>query len=312
MEVIYGSLKKAFQQNEVACALGFFDGIHIGHQNLISVLKQKSKELKLKSMIFTFERHPLTVLNNEKAPKLITDNAAKVHFFNELGVDIVNFNKVDKEFLSINPEAFLQDILVDRLNVKAVISGFNFKFGFQGKGDSELLGDFCLRKGLQVNIVEPVCIDGIIVSSTVIRDFISKGNIKMANKFLGRFFSMSGRVVHGKKRGHELGFPTANINIGGDFITPKNGVYLSKVYIGGTVMTGITNVGNNPTFGSNPISVETHIIDFDENIYGKDIVIEFHDRIRDEIVFKNIDELSEQIRNDKISAVNYFKYIERT
>lgn len=306
MEVVYGALNPDFKDNETACALGFFDGVHIGHQNLVSILKQTANKHNLKSMIFTFERHPTSILNNMNGPKLITDNAAKEDIFRKLGVDILNFSKVDNEFLCTEPEDFLHDVLIKRFNVKAIITGFNFKFGFKGRGNSNLLQEFGSNAGVLTKIVDPVCIDGALVSSTAIRDFINKGKISMANKFLGRCFSISGSVIHGKRRGHKLGYPTANITTNNEIIIPKNGVYVTKVFVEGIQKIGITNVGYNPTFGSNPMSIETHIIDFQNDIYDKNITVEFHDIIRDEISFDSLNMLSKQINDDKSFAIAYF------
>lgn len=311
MKIIHGNMEKGLMEGGTACALGFFDGVHKGHQNLISRLLNISSKYGLKSMVFTFEKHPMTVIMKSNAPKLITNNDQKAKIFEELGVDIVNFNNVDRDFLNNEPEEFLSDILVKKFNVKAIVAGFNFKFGHLGKGDYRLLEQFGKANDIIVSIVNPVYIDGMIVSSTAIRDFIRNGNIAMANKFLGRCFSLEGSVIHGMERGRKIGFPTANIAVDEDAAIPKNGVYITEAELDGVRRIGITNVGFNPTFNNSFISIETHILDFHEDIYGKHLTVYFHERIRDERPFDGIDGLSAQIDGDRQKAIEYFNKINK-
>ena len=307
MEVIYSYTGSYLSNEPKACALGFFDGVHVGHLRLISTLKQISQSMKMKSMIFTFEKHPLSLLNKENIPKLITDNDSKSCMFNELGIDIVNYANVNMSFLNTEPQDFLKNILIKEYNVKALVVGFNFRFGSGGKGNSDMIIDFGIKNNINVSIVEPFTVDGMIVSSTIIRDLLLSGDIITANKMLGRRFSLQGKVMHGKKRGTDLGFPTANIYIGPHLIVPKNGVYITKVIIDNVERIGVTNIGYNPTFGNSTISVETHIVDFNCDIYDRQIKIEFVGRIRDEITFENFSELSAQIHSDKQMAIQLSK-----
>lgn len=309
MEVLYGDSCTGHLTGSYACALGFFDGVHLGHQNLISVLKNISRDNNLKSMVFTFEKHPMTLLDRENAPRLITDNVTKTNLFESLGVSTLRYSCVTRDLLNTSREDFLKDILIRRLNVKAIVAGFNFRFGFKGEGDSDYLLRSGKALGVSVHIVDPVFVDGILVSSTSVRNFLSSGNIHMANKLLGRNYTMRGKVVHGKERGRHMGFPTANMVLDKDILMPGSGVYITKVAIEGEndKKTGITNIGNNPTFGDNPKSIETHIIEFDKSIYDREIVVEFYEKIRDEVVFKSPRELSEQLEKDRIYALNFFK-----
>lgn len=309
MEVIYGDTGSKHLTEPCACALGFFDGVHVGHQNLISVLKDVAIRKSLKSMVFTFDRHPLSLLDSYRAPKLIMDNESKAIVFKNLGVDILYFCSVSKDFLNTEHSIFLESILLKNLNVKSIIAGFNFKFGYMGRGNSNALLEFEKRSGTSIDIVKPVFIDGLLVSSTSIREFLNNGEIRMANKFLGRPYFMRGTVVHGKSRGSKIGFPTANIDLSRNLTIPKNGVYITKVKVDNNVIerVAITNIGHNPTFGNHTVSVETHIVNFDEDIYSKEIIIDFYDRIRDERKFDNIEQLAAQIQSDKTIAVKYFK-----
>lgn len=306
MKVIHGDIDKRLIDKGTACALGFFDGVHRGHQKLIHKLIEISTAYGIKSMVFTFEKHPLKVLMDPNAPELITSNREKAGILKEFGVDIVNFNNVDMDFLNTEPEFFLSN-MIDRFNVKAIVAGFNFKFGHLCRGDSSFLKEYGRINNLNVNIIDPIRIDGIIVSSTVIREYIKNGNISMANKFLGRCFSLEGSIIHGMERGRKIGFPTANLSIDKDIIVPKNGVYITEIDIDGTKKMGVTNVGYNPTFNNSYISIETHIIGCSRNVYGKHAIIYFHKRLRDEKVFKDLTGLSKQIDDDKQSAIQYFE-----
>ncbi|HBM81221.1 MAG: bifunctional riboflavin kinase/FAD synthetase [Clostridiales bacterium] len=306
MNIIMGDIDdRAFSNIHTACALGFFDGVHIGHQNLIRVLKDMAFRQNQKTVVFTFEKHPMTILNKGKAPELITSNSEKARIIGGLGIDILYFTKVDEGFLNMQPEDFINDILIKKFNVSTIVTGFNFRFGKNGRGDCGFLMKFCKERNIRFKVVEPVSIDGMIVSSTLIRELIKNGNIKTANKLLGRHYLMEGRVIHGKRRGHLLGFPTANIDIDKGMIAPKNGVYITKTEIDGTLKAGITNIGYNPTFGNKKISVETNIMGFDSDIYGKYIRLYFYDMIREEIKFNNISELKNQISHDKDIALKY-------
>ncbi|KPU43898.1 riboflavin biosynthesis protein RibF [Oxobacter pfennigii] len=308
MEVIYGGVADTIREGPYACALGFFDGVHLGHQNLITALKDISVDKNYKTMVFTFEKHPLAFLNKENAPMLITDNCAKTEIFEGLGVDLLYFSKVDQDFLHTQPEEFLNEILIKKFDVKAIVAGFNFKFGFKGQGTSEYLLDYGKRKDLDIKIVEPIFYEGQLVSSTTIRSLIKQGDMEAVQKFMGRNFSICGNVIHGKARGRLMGIPTANIIAKPGLILPKSGVYATKVRVENSDVSyiAITNVGSNPTFGKNPITIETHIIDFSEDLYGRNIKIDFHYRIRDERAFNGPDDLASQVNKDKNYAVRYF------
>jgi riboflavin kinase/FMN adenylyltransferase len=308
MRVIYGGSKCVPLKEQTACALGFFDGVHSGHQNLINILNKESVNSNLKSMVFTFEKHPMSIINKDKAPKLIMDNESKISVFESLNIELAYFQRVDRNFISMEPEVFLTDILVKQLNVRSIIAGFNFRFGYQGRGNSDTLINFSKKTGIHVHIVEPFSIDGIVVSSTNIRSFIGDGNISAANKFLNREYSMHGKVIHGYERGRNIGFPTANIEYNEELLIPKNGVYVTKVCVDGSEMVGITNVGKNPTFNNNLTTIETHIIGLNGDLYGKFIKVKFYDRLRDENRYNSPIELTEQLNKDKLNALAYFKY----
>ena len=307
MEVLQGRFPNKHLNDGVVCALGFFDGVHLGHQKLIKLATNIASEYNLKSMVYTFEQHPLSILNSGHAPKLIIDNKSKIEIFDKLGVDIVNFNYVTQEFLNTKPFDFLNDILVKEFNVKSIIAGYNYTFGCNGSGNVSMLKEFGKSNNVHVFIIDPCIIDGIYVSSTEIRKLIGCGNIVMANKLLGRYYSVSGDVIKGKRRGRNLGFPTANISLDKKLIYPKCGVYITDATIDGKKYIGITNIGYNPTFDNDYLSMETHFIGLDNQIYGEKINLRFYDRIRDEIRFTNTDDLVKQMNKDKEFAIEYMK-----
>lgn len=305
MYIIRGnSQNRPFKYN-TACALGFFDGVHRGHASLIYEVKRFSERYGLKSMIFTFEKHPLTILSPENAPKLITDNETKSEIFEQFGVDIVNFNSVNNEFLNYGPEMFLSEILIKKFNAKALAAGFNFRFGHNGAGDSHFLSDYCNAHNIPVCILNPYVVDGMVVSSSSIREYIKNGDIPKANKLLGRNFSIEGYVSHGMMRGRKLGFKTANLSVNDCMAIPKSGVYVTSIDIDGVLYGGVTNVGTNPTFRNNKTTIETHVLDYNREIYDKKIRVYFHERLRDEFSFKDVNELSNQISKDKQCALEY-------
>jgi riboflavin kinase/FMN adenylyltransferase len=258
-------------------------------------------------MIFTFDKHPLYLIDSERAPKLITDNETKSAIFGRLGIDTVYYRNVDEGFLMTDPQSFLNDTLYKTMNVRAIVAGFNFRFGYKGSGDSNLLMQFGKEKGIYVRIVNPFYINNTLVSSTAIRNFLKDGDIKSANMLLKREFSMHGRVVHGEQRGRKMGFPTANIIPEKDMIVPKNGVYVTKVNMDGDIHTGITNIGYNPTFGNNSISIETYMIGFEGDIYDREIMLEFYGRIRDEKKYSGMAALTSQLNADKKYALRFFE-----
>lgn len=307
MKVIYGNYKNTSIDGETAVALGFFDGVHGGHQALISKLKQMSLSDNLMSTVFTFSNHPMSLIDSAKSPRLIMDNESKIEAFDKLGVDIAYFEAISSDFLNTEPEDFLYKVLLENFHVKAIAAGFNFRFGKNSRGDCQMLQEFSKETGVKIYIADPYYIDGILVSSTTIRSLLEEGNIKLANKLLSHEYSMRGRVVHGKERGRKMGFPTVNLCPNPEMVPPKNGVYVTKVLFDGIEKTGITNIGYNPTFNNCSLTVETYILDFEGNLYDKIIELKFFDRMRDEKKYESMDDLSSQLNMDKIFAQRFFR-----
>lgn len=291
----YTKLDESLQRG---VALGNFDGVHIGHQKLINTLIEKCKERNLESCIYTFGNHPLTVITGKEGPAQITDINTKTKIFDSMGVEILYLEKFSKEFMSLDPEDFVKNILVDKLNCKIVVVGFDYSFGYKAQGNVDFIKNMGKKYGFDVYEIPPVTIDNKKVGSSIIREYIKNGHVECASNFLGRPYSIYSKVVNGKRIGHKLGYPTANILIEASHLVPKEGVYATFIKVNNKIYKGATSVGTNPTFGTNNITVETYIIDFNEYIYDKDIELSFIKRLRDPIKFSNVEDLISQINQD--------------
>lgn len=311
MRVIKDNFKHEIK-NPTFIALGSFDGIHQGHRALIekaieaTKLYNKHYNKDAKTMVCTFNNHPLTVINKDLAPKLIMDNKNKVEILQGLGVDIVNFMEFDRDLMKISPEEFIFNLKYF-YNVTGIIVGFNYRFGYKNLGDVELLKTLSTSLGFTLNIVEPVIVEDEVVSSSAIRYHIQEGNIERANKFLQRPFMLSGKVIKGKQIGRTIGFPTINLGYSKKFTIPKGGVYYTYVEYNNKFYKGITNIGYNPTVEGRKLSIETHILDFEKSIYNKEVNIYFVSKIREEKKFKSIEDLKTQLEADKnfAKSTNY-------
>ena len=282
---------------ETAIALGNFDGVHLGHQSLIKQMISISNEGGLNSSVLLFENHTKSTIDG-KGPSLITSKEQKYNLVHELGVKTIYSMKFDEFIMKLTPEDFVTEILIKKLNAKAVVVGNDYRFGHKASGDAELLIELGIKHGLKIVIVDPLYLDGDIVSSTRIRKCILSGDVKGASKLLGRDYSILGKVVPGKKIGNKLGFPTANIDPLINFVLPKNGVYSTKTIVDGVKYISATSVGYNPTFRENSIKIESHIIGFAQDIYDMNIELVFVEFLRDEIKFESVELLKKQILLD--------------
>ena len=282
-----------------SCAtIGNFDGVHLGHQKLIARVRDRARILKISSVVITFDPHPLRVLVDKKTPPFITLTEQKLELISKLEVDYVLCIKFTKDLAALKPEEFVQKYLVNGLKLKELIIGYDYAFGKGRRGNFELLNKLGEKFGFAVEQLPPVMVDGAIVSSTRIRDMVQAGMVWEARKLLGRFYRVQGKVITGQKRGGPLlGFPTANICLK-DELFPKTGVYAVWVEVLGQVYPGVANIGYNPTFGNDYLSVEAHILNFKQNIYGQDIRVHFVQRLRSEKKFSGLDELKKQIQAD--------------
>lgn len=285
-------------------ALGSFDGVHLGHRKLIELLKKEAKIFGTGSMVYTFHTHPRKLLTPDKHIYLITDNEKRAEIIEALGVDMLyleDFNSIR----DMSAEAFVRDILVGRFGVKSVVVGYNYRFGIKGEGNSEVLKQLGEKYGFRVNVVGAVEVNGHAVSSSLIRHIIRSGDVEKVADYLGREFSVHGKVIYGKQNGEVMGIKTANIYVEKDITLPKKGVYFTTTLLNGKTYKSITNIGFNPTFSGESLSVETHLLEFNNNIYGEEIEIFFHKHRRDEIRFESMEDLVRQIRSDIQARLEY-------
>ena len=300
MKVITSNEDFRFIKSNVI-ALGNFDGIHIAHQKVIKTALQIAKNNSLSSLVLLFDKHPISVLN-VSAPKLLTTLDQKIKILEQLGVDYVYVQKFDVKFSTLEPDYFIKKILIDKLQAASIVAGFDYRFGKGAKGDTQYLKETCVKFKTDVTIVERVDFENKPVSASRIRNLLDEGDIEKANKLLGRRYSIVGKVVHGRGLGSKIGFPTANIDISQYVKLPGGGVYSTKSSIDNELFDSITNIGSNPTINdylTDRISCETHIIGYSNlNLYGKEIVIQFKRKIRNEQKFDSLDQLRKAIEND--------------
>ncbi len=303
--IIFNSLKEIKDVSPCAVALGNFDGVHKGHQELISRTVEKARAKGLKSAVFTFSNHPKSFIPGGKEIKNIVYSEEKTFLIEKLGVDYLFSIKFDEEIQNTEPADFVEKLLVNQFKASEVFCGFNYRFGRKAAGNVDLLRECGKRLGFSVNVIEPVVVDGEVVSSTLIRGLIKSGEVDECFKYLGRNYDIGGDVVVGNRLGKSLGFPTSNIMIDENMVTPPNGVYVTYCIYNGIRYPSITNVGVKPTVGTFKKNVETHIFNFNRELYGKHIKVEFLKMIRDEVKFANTDELSAQIARDCLEAKSY-------
>ena len=306
MKVIRDNFKKKLK-NPTFIVLGSFDGIHMGHRALIQSAKATMDEynknifdeaLKAKVMVCTFKNHPLTTINKELVPRLIMSNREKIKVLDELGVDIINLMDFNKEFMKISPKDFIFN-LKKYYNAQGIIVGFNYRFGYKNLGDVDLLREFSELLNFKLIVVEPIIVDDEVVSSSAIRYNLQEGKIEKANKYLNRYFMLSGKVIRGKQLGRTIGFPTINLDYNKKFVIPKGGVYYTYVEYNNKIYKGITNIGYNPTVEGKKLSIESHILDFNKSIYDEEVKLYFICKIRDEKKFHSIEALKLQLEKDK-------------
>ena len=311
MEVIKLSYPIHIENTEfppLAMALGYFDGVHRGHQQVILEAKRQAEEKDLSSAVMTFDPHPSVVLGkNTQHVHYITPLNEKVKIMEELGVDYLIIIEFTPEFAHLLPQEFIDQYVI-ALNVQHVVAGFDFTYGRMGKGTMETL-PFHSRNQFSYTIVPKFVQGDEKVSSTKIRRLLKAGETIELPLLLGRFYTTSGIVVHGDKRGRTIGFPTANVDLYDEYMIPPTGVYAVRLKVENSWYDGVCNVGYKPTFNkeSLKLSVEVHLFDFNKDIYGSEVVIEWHLYLRKEQKFAGIDELVVQIEKDKQNSLAYFE-----
>jgi riboflavin kinase/FMN adenylyltransferase len=305
MEIILGIDHLTRSLINPVVTLGNFDGVHLGHQKIFERVKEGASRMRGEAIVITFEPHPLKLLSPKHCPPLLTPFRKKMMLIEESGIKTVLCIEFSLAFSRITPFDFIKNILVEKVKARKVIVGYNYHFGKRQRGDVRILKNSGKPLNFEVEVIEPLEIDHTIVSSSKIRELIKGGRVEEAAKLLGRDYLVIGKVVTGSKRGHALGFPTANLEISEE-LYPKVGVYAVEVIWSHQVFHGLANIGYNPTFSpvqrdgnsEKIFSVEVYIFDFTNDIYGEEIQVNFKKRIRDEIQFDSPFQLTDQIEKD--------------
>ena len=302
----YISENMDFKLSNTAVSLGKFDGVHQGHRLLINrILKEKMHGFT--SVVFTFSLHPMSLFS-DKEIELIDTEEEKVEKLKDMGIDVLISYPFSKETANTEPEDFVRKVLIEQLDAKIIVVGSDYRFGKQRKGDVELLRKLSDIYGYELVVYDKLRIENHIVSSTLIRNEITSGNMEFVKELLGTEYTIKGEVVYGNQLGRTIGKPTVNQLVPKSKLMPPNGVYASTILIDGKYYRGITNIGYKPTVSNDKIKgVETHIFDYDGNLYGKVIEVKLHQFIRHEKKFNSVDELKEQIQLDQDEVLKYFK-----
>ncbi|KYG60323.1 bifunctional riboflavin kinase/FAD synthetase [Bdellovibrio bacteriovorus] len=288
--------------------IGNFDGVHLGHQQLVENVVREAQYFGVPSVVYTFHPHPVKVLHPERATYRLFDLKDQQEQFAQRGIEYVIIEEFTKDFSKVSPQDFLEKYIVEKLHPKTLVVGHDFSFGADRAGNIPFLEKFCAEKGIRLIIIPPFQYQGAVVSSTSIREKLKNGEVEKANELLGRTYYVRGHVEKGFQRGRTIGVPTANIHPDVEF-TPRQGVYCTLTKIGSHMHPSVTNIGVNPTFqenGKGPIKIETHLFDFDAHLYGMEVEVYLLHFIRDEMKFSGIEELKAQIQKDMIETRRYF------
>lgn len=286
-------------------ALGNFDGLHRGHVKIIDRVRRAAAEHGGTPMAMTFEPHPPRVVRPDKAPPLLMTQAQRLDALHRAGVSCVAVVRFTRELSEWDPETFVRLVLVEWLHVSEVWVGANFLFGHGRVGTFSLLRTLGLRHGFRADKIDPVRYKDFVVSSTRVRRLISEGRVDEAGALLGHHYYVDGSIIEGRHRGRELGFPTANMTTANELV-PPHGVYATTVTIDGVVHAGVTNIGSRPTFGETDVTIETHLLRYTGDLYGRSVRLSFVQRLRDERRFDDVDALRAQIETDQRRAERLF------
>ena len=306
MEIITG-LNNLKSGKRCAVTIGTFDGLHLGHKKIIERLNNVVREKNLCSTLVTFDPHPKIVLkqNDDFHIAILTTLDEKKSLLNETGIDRLVVIKFDREFASQSYEQFVKNILIDQIGAEAIVVGHDHAFGKNREGNFDNLKLLTEKYQFTLDKVGPIEIDGNVISSTLIRNVLAEGDVESANKYLGRYYEYSGKVMPGDSRGKQLNFPTANIyNSNPNKHIPKIGVYAVDVEYKDTIYKGMLNIGYRPTFGlKGEYTIEVHILNFDKEIYNENLTVFFKKRLRNEIKFDTVDDLITQLEIDKQTSL---------
>ncbi|HLS61407.1 MAG TPA: riboflavin biosynthesis protein RibF [Virgibacillus sp.] len=308
IELTYPHTLTATALPETVCAIGFFDGIHKGHQQVIKRAVQSAKEKNMESAVITFHPHPSVVLKQDtQHVKYITPLREKQGILQKLAVDRLYIITFNQQLSLLSPQEFI-DQFITGLHIKHLIAGFDYTYGHKGKGNMDDLPTYA-QGAFTSEVIDKFEMDGEKVSSTKIRDLLAQGEIEKVNELLGRPLRITGTVVEGDRRGNTIGYPTANIEVSEDVLLPQSGVYAVRVVYKNTSYDGMANLGVKPTFHSDEKepAIEVNIFDFEGDLYGEELKVEWYTFIRNEKKFAGVDELIGQIKMDEKNIKNYFK-----
>ena len=293
-----------------AVTIGNFDGIHLAHRELLRRVVRSARELGGTSVVVTFDPHPAQILAPERAPKILTPVGLKTRLIEQVGIDLLLILPFNRELSLLSPEEFASSILVQKLHAATIHVGSNFRFGHQRAGNTDLLAELGRQGGFRVETLPMIKIRGHRVSSSQVRHFLSAGQVEIADRLLGRPYSVSGAIAAGEGVGHKQTVPTLNL-VPVQQQLPKNGVYITRTRVQGTLHDSVTNVGHKPTFGHHQLTVESFLLGFRGEIKAEEMGIEFLHRLRDEIRFPNAEALKRQIQRDVQNSLKFFRLMKR-
>ena len=294
MKIIYNQP----HNSDLVLTIGSFDGIHLGHRQIMNQTIQAAKDLNCDSALLTFNPHPLEVVAPAAAPKFLTTYQQKINLIKEIGINRIIFKRFDQEFAQMSYQDFIKNYLVDRFSVKKIIVGEDFRCGYQSKGTPDRISELGAKYDFEVETIESIKINGEEIGSTYIRRLIEEGAVSKVKKQLGRNFKIDCEVVSGDGRGRKLGYPTANLHPLTDYVLPPAGVYACRVEIQGEVYDGVVNLGYRPTFNKEDFTIEVFVFDFSDTIYNQKVELEFVKHIREELDFATREELIAKIKED--------------
>lgn len=304
---IFSSIQEFHPSSGTVVTLGTFDGVHLGHQQILKKLIASARVLGGESLVLTFFPHPRMVLQQDAEIKLLNTLEEKSVLLEKIGIDNLVVHPFDAVFSKLSAEEFVKNILVDTFKIKKIIIGYDHRFGRNRTANIDDLIRFGALYDFEVEQISAQEINDVSISSTKIRNALDEGNVALANQYLGYDYFFSGTVIEGKKLGRTIGFPTANIHIDQSYkLIPKNGVYIVSSVVNGKTVYGMMNIGVNPTVGGKTQSVEVHFFDFDEDLYYQKITVAIHEKIRDEQKFPSVEALTAQLESDKLISLHYF------
>ncbi len=304
MRVEYLGSDSLVRNDEATVTIGSYDGVHVGHRKILDLVMAGGH-----STVVTFSPHPQLVLQNrQNRIELLTPLEEKLRKLERIGLDRVVVIPFTKEFAALSAHDFLHDILIDQIGLRRIVVGYNHAFGHDRKGTTQYLKDQGDYHGFDVEIVDAHTMEGVAVSSTKIRSALREGDLKVANRFLGEPYRLTGTVIPGSKRGRDLGFPTANVQpTDPNQLIPAEGVYAIRVHLKGIAYPGVGSIGYSTTFGENPLKIEAHLFDVELDLYGKDISVEWLDFLRGQATYAGAEELIRQMEKDRTKAREFIR-----